>query len=84
MVVGAGEAVVAGAGAVVTGAGAGAVVTGAGAGAVVTVAACVHWTTHPLAPGPLFFLSLVNSRTMLEEDLNTNFFFFPQTLNRYE
>merc|ERR1719220_2497458 len=78
VVVGSGVAVVAG-GAVV--AGAGAVVAGAGAGAVVAVAALLHLTTHPLAPGPLFLLSLVNSRTMLEEDWKTNFFFFPQTVS---
>ena len=40
-------------------------------------------TLHPLAPIPLFLPLLMNSSNMLEDETNSNFFFFPQTLKRY-
>ena len=39
-------------------------------------------TLQSLEPASFFFLSLRNSTTMAEVEVNTNFFFFPQTLNR--
>ena len=46
------------------------------------VAAWLQVTLQPLAPAPAFLPLLVNSTTMSEVEVKTNFFFFPQTLNR--
>ena len=50
--------------------------------AVLVVAALLQVTLQPLAPAPFFLPSLMNSTTMSEVEVNTNFFLFPQTLNR--
>ena len=49
---------------------------------VVVVAALLQVTLQPLAPAPFFLPSLMNSITISEVEVNTNFFLFPQTLNR--
>ena len=46
------------------------------------VAGLVQATLQPLAPRPIFWLSVMNSTMKSEEDLNTNFFFLPQTLKK--
>ena len=45
------------------------------------VAALLQVTLHPLAPPPLFLSLLVNSSSMSEEETNSKFLLFPQTLN---
>merc|ERR1712088_592898 len=46
---------------------------------VAVVAALLQETLQPLAPAPFFLPSLMNSTTMSEVEVNTNFFLFPQT-----
>ena len=50
---------------------------------VAVVAALLQETLQPLAPPPLLLESLVNSTTISEVEVNVNFFFLPQILNRY-
>ena len=76
VVVGAVVVVVVGALVVVVVVGVGAVVVGG------AVAGLVQATLQPLAPRPIFWLSVMNSTMKSEEDLNTNFFFLPQTLKK--